>query len=113
MERQDRHPKRHLRQRRDRSDPRHQRQHRLRPFGRERRPAVIAICAIVGPLIVNGVLDHYKAAGLNRMDGYRVVLHTMVCLLVVGFIANLLVRPVAQRFWLKDTPTPQTIGAAH
>ena len=25
---------------------------------------------IVGPLIVNGILDHYKAAGLNRMDGY-------------------------------------------
>ena len=33
---------------------------------------------IVGPLIVNGILDHYKAAGLNRLDGYRTVLHIMV-----------------------------------
>jgi MFS family permease len=67
---------------------------------------------IIGPLIVNGILDHYKAAGLNRMDGYRVVLHIMVGLLIVGFIANLLVRPVSERYWLKDAPadTPQ---AAH
>ena len=62
-----------------------------------------SVAGIVGPLIVNGILDHYKAAGLNRMDGYRVVLHIMVGLLVVGFIANLMIRPVADRFWLKDT----------
>lgn len=67
---------------------------------------------IVGPLIVNGILDHYKAAGLNRMDGYRVVLHIMAALLLVGFVANLLVRPVAARFWLRENgsgPAP----AAH
>jgi MFS family permease len=68
---------------------------------------------IVGPLIVNGVLDHYKAAGLNRMDGYRVVLHTMVALLVVGFVANLLVRPVAEKYWMKDEPAPGSYGPAH
>jgi MFS family permease len=72
-----------------------------------------SFAGIVGPLIVNGVLDHYKAAGLNRLDGYRVVLHIMVGLLVIGFIANLLVRPVSEKFWLKDgvDTTPQ--GAAH
>src|ERR1700753_2435427 len=68
---------------------------------------------IVGPLIVNGVLDHYKAAGLNRLDGYRLVLHIMVGLLVVGFIANLLVKPVAERFWMKENPSPQPAAAAH
>lgn len=73
-----------------------------------------SVAGIVGPLIVNGILDHYKAAGLNRMDGYRVVLHIMVGLLVVGFFANLLVRPVAERFWLKETPAGEpAAGAAH
>ncbi|HEY4010342.1 MAG TPA: MFS transporter, partial [Acidobacteriaceae bacterium] len=72
-----------------------------------------SVAGIVGPLIVNGILDHYKAAGLNRMDGYRVVLHIMVGLLVVGFIANLLVKPVAERFWLKDTAAGAPAGAAH
>ncbi len=68
---------------------------------------------IVGPLIVNGVLDHYKAAGLNRLDGYRTVLHIMTALLCVGFIANLLIRPVAEKFWLKDVPAGDYSGAAH
>ena len=68
---------------------------------------------IVGPLIVNGILDHYKAAGLNRLDGYRTVLHIMAGLLVVGFIANLLVRPVDEKHWMKDTPTTPAPGGAH
>jgi MFS family permease len=71
-----------------------------------------SVAGIVGPLIVNGILDHYKAAGLNRMDGYRVVLHIMVGLLVVGFISNLMIRPVAERFWLKEATAPQP-AAAH
>lgn len=68
---------------------------------------------IVGPLIVNGVLDHYKATGQDRMDGYRVVLHIMVGLLVAGFIANLLVRPVSEKYWMKDVPAGAPEGAAH
>jgi hypothetical protein len=35
----------------------------------------------------------------------------MVGLLVVGFIANLMVHPVAQRFWLKDTPASEPVAA--
>jgi MFS family permease len=72
-----------------------------------------SFAGIVGPLIVNGILDHYKAAGLNRLDGYRVVLHIMVGLLIIGFIANLLVKPVAERYWLKTTPAHMPPGAAH
>lgn len=72
-----------------------------------------SVAGIVGPLIVNGILDHYKAAGLNRFDGYRLVLHIMVGLLCVGFVANLLVKPVDERYWLKDVPAGGPTGAAH
>jgi hypothetical protein len=68
---------------------------------------------IVGPLIVNGILDHYKATGQNRLDGYRTVLHIMVGLLIVGFIANLLVKPVNEKYWMKDLPAGAPEGAAH
>src|SRR5580698_7665653 len=61
---------------------------------------------IVGPLIVNGILDNYKANHLNRQDAYPLILHIMCGLLVVGFIANLMVRPVAERYWLKETVAP-------
>ncbi len=68
---------------------------------------------IVGPLIVNGILDHYVANKLPKEEAYPLILHIMCGLLIVGFIANLLVRPVSQRFWLKGSPQPEPVGAAH
>jgi MFS family permease len=68
---------------------------------------------IVGPLIVNGILDHYVAAKMPKQDAYPLILHIMTGLLVVGFIANLLVRPVAERYWLKEQPRDLPIAAAH
>ncbi|AFL89904.1 small-conductance mechanosensitive channel [Terriglobus roseus DSM 18391] len=68
---------------------------------------------IIGPLIVNGILDHYKTAGLNRLDGYRLVLYIMASLLVVGFIANLLVRPVAEKYWMRETLAGAVDAPAH
>ena len=44
---------------------------------------------IVGPLIVNGILDHYVANHLPKQQAYPVILHIMAVLMVVGFIANL------------------------
>ncbi len=67
---------------------------------------------ILGPLIVNGILDHYVAEHLPREQAYPLILHIMSALLVVGFIANLLVRPVAERYWMKDQPTG-AIPVAH
>jgi MFS family permease len=57
---------------------------------------------IVGPLIVNGILDHYVANHLPKQQAYPVILHIMAALMVVGFIANLLVRPVEQKYWLES-----------
>jgi len=34
-------------------------------------------------------------------------------LLVVGFVANLLVRPVAERFWMKEGDVAATGYGAH
>ncbi len=67
---------------------------------------------IVGPLIVNGILDHYVANHLNKQDAYPLILHIMCGLLVVGFVANLLVRPVAAKYWMTDQ-TLVPVGAAH
>ena len=57
---------------------------------------------IVGPLIVNGILDHYVAAGRPKAQAYPTILHIMTVLLLVGFVANLLVRPVAEKYWMRD-----------
>lgn len=57
---------------------------------------------IVGPLIVNGILDHYVANHVLKKQAYPTILHIMAGLMVAGFVANLLVRPVAQKYWLKQ-----------
>jgi len=53
---------------------------------------------IAGPLIVNGVLDSRGTPGQLVASDYRPALFIMVGLLAIGFIANLLVRPVAAKW---------------
>ncbi|MEU7976302.1 OFA family MFS transporter [Micromonospora sp. NPDC049089] len=53
---------------------------------------------IAGPLIVNGFLDAQGEPGSLTAAAYRPALFTMVGVLAVGFVANLLVRPVPQRY---------------
>ncbi|MCW2851125.1 MAG: transporter [Nocardioides sp.] len=53
---------------------------------------------VAGPLIVNGILDTRGEPGSLVAADYRPALFTMVGVLAVGFVANLLVRPVAERF---------------
>jgi MFS family permease len=53
---------------------------------------------VAGPLIVNGFLDAQGKPGTLTAEAYRPALFTMVGVLAVGFIANLLIRPVPDRF---------------
>jgi MFS family permease len=53
---------------------------------------------IAGPLIVNGFLDAQGTPGELTAQAYQPALLTMVGLLVIGFVANLLVRPVHSTF---------------
>ncbi|MBA2700170.1 MAG: OFA family MFS transporter [Chloroflexi bacterium] len=52
---------------------------------------------VAGPTIVNRVADSQKSAGKEGADLYELSLYIMVGVLVVGFVANLLIRPVAER----------------
>ncbi|WP_436536942.1 OFA family MFS transporter [Actinoplanes sp. HUAS TT8] len=49
---------------------------------------------VAGPLIVNGFLDAQGKPGTLTSSAYQPALLTMVGVLAVGFIANLLIRPV-------------------
>ena len=71
-----------------------------------------SVAGIVGPLIVNGILDHYIAMHMPREQAYPLILQIMAGLLVIGFFANLMVRPVAERFWMKEQPST-AMPAAH
>lgn len=49
---------------------------------------------VAGPLIVNGIMDSRAKAGVTGADMYLPAMAVMTVLLVIGFVANLLVRPV-------------------
>jgi MFS family permease len=52
---------------------------------------------VVGPLVVNRVADHQTAAGKSGSDLYTLSFSIMVAILIVGFVANALVRAVGSR----------------
>ncbi|MFY1670826.1 OFA family MFS transporter [Plantactinospora sp. WMMB334] len=52
---------------------------------------------IAGPLIINGFLDAQGEPGTLTASAYQPALFTMVGVLAIGFVANLLIRPVPER----------------
>jgi MFS family permease len=57
---------------------------------------------IVGPVIVNYMHDTRQAAGIAPDKIYGPIFYTLAGLLVVGFIANLLVRPVNHKWHMSE-----------
>ena len=53
---------------------------------------------MAGPLIINSFLDAKGKPGQLTVDAYRPALYTMIAILAVGFISNLLIRPVASKW---------------
>ena len=57
---------------------------------------------VMGPMLVNYFHDHQLKAGVPREAVYNQTMYILAGLLVLGFICNLLVRPVAARFFMSD-----------
>jgi Na+/melibiose symporter-like transporter len=58
---------------------------------------------VLGPLLVNKTREYELERGADKAGAYQSVLHIMAGLLVAGFVANLLVRPVAEKYWMKSS----------
>ena len=76
-----------------------------------------AAAGVAGPLIVNGIIDSQRGSGVEGAAAYRPALLVMVGLLVIGFVANLLMRPVAAKHHLTEgadstSPYPQELEGA-
>jgi MFS family permease len=51
---------------------------------------------IFGPVIVNYLREYQLAHGVARADAYNITMYILSALLIIGFIANWLVRPVSE-----------------
>ena len=56
---------------------------------------------VAGPVLINYIRQYQIDHGAAKADAYSVTMYIMAGLLVVGFICNWLVTPVAQRYFLK------------
>ncbi|MET7322563.1 OFA family MFS transporter [Streptomyces sp. NPDC005549] len=67
-----------------------------------------SLAGVLGPLIVNWIADHQEEAGRHGSALYGTSFLIMIGLLVVGFVANELVRPVhARHHEPATTPAPK------
>ena len=57
---------------------------------------------IVGPVIVNYMHDTRKAAGVPYNQIYHPIFYVLAGLLVAGFIANLLIRPLDKKWFMSE-----------
>ena len=68
---------------------------------------------ILGPLLVNGMRQHEIDLGVPKSGAYTVTMYVMVCLLLVGFVCNLLLKPVDPRHYYRAAAgdAPSTGGS--
>ena len=57
---------------------------------------------VLGPVLVNYLREYQLAHGVPAAQAYNTTMYILAGLLVIGFVANLLVRPVAERFFMTD-----------
>ena len=65
---------------------------------------------VLGPLVVTYITQVQRDAGLPPGAVYNRTLYILASFLAVGFVANLLVRPVAEK-WYMPANVPSTTGA--
>jgi MFS family permease len=68
---------------------------------------------IVGPVIVNYMHDTRAAQGVPPDQIYHPIFYVLAGLLVAGFICNLLIRPLARKWFMKDEEVKALQAAYH
>jgi MFS family permease len=63
-----------------------------------------SVAAILGPSLVNYISTSKIEAGVPKAEAYNSTMYVMAGLLIIGLIANLLVRPVHPKFHRVESP---------
>ncbi len=71
-----------------------------------------SLAAVIGPQILNNVSTYKKEHGVPKNEAYNEVMYICVGLLLVGCVANLLVRPVDPSHYVQD-PAAKPEPALH
>jgi MFS family permease len=72
-----------------------------------------ATAGILGPVVVNYMRDYQLSLGIPREQVYNQTMFILVGMLAVGLVANLLVKPVAQKHFMTDAELAEEKRLAH
>lgn len=72
-----------------------------------------AAAGVVGPVLVNYINEYQINQGVLKSQAYDTTMYVLAGLLVLGFICNLLVRPVAAKWFMNDAELAAERKLAH
>ncbi len=72
-----------------------------------------SMAGILGPVIVNYIREFQIAHGVPPAEAYNTTMYVLTGLLLVGFLCNLALRPVADRFYMTDAELEAERRLAH
>ena len=72
-----------------------------------------ATAGILGPVVVNYMREYQLGLGIPREQVYNQTMYILVGMLVIGLICNLLVRPVADKWFMTEAELAEEKRLAH
>ncbi len=64
---------------------------------------------VIGPLAITQIPEYQIRSGVPREQAYQTTLYILAGFLVAGFVCNLLVRPVAERWYMRDADVQPSV----
>jgi len=68
---------------------------------------------ILGPVVVNYMRDYQLSLGIPKSQVYNQTMYILVGMLVIGLICNLMIRPVADKWFMTDAELAEEKKLAH
>lgn len=72
-----------------------------------------AAAGVLGPVLITYLREYQLALGVERAAAYDITLYILAGLLVLGFICNALVRPVADKHFMTDAQLAAERALSH
>ena len=72
-----------------------------------------ATAGVLGPVLVNYIREYQLAHGVPKAQAYDITMYILASLLVLGFICNLLIRPLDEKYFMTDTELAEEKQLAH
>jgi MFS family permease len=72
-----------------------------------------ATAGVLGPVVVNYMREYQLGLGIPREQVYNQTMYILVGMLVIGLICNLMVRPLADKWFMTDAELAEEKRLAH